>query len=528
MSVELRDYQEEAIEAVFREWKTVRSTLIVHATGLGKTVTAGGICRRVADDGGRILFLAHRGELLRQACDKMSRFFGLECEVEKAGERVSRLFAPQVVAGSVQSLCQDRRLAEFDADTFDAVIVDEAHHAPAATYRKILDYFGGAKVLGVTATPDRADGLALRNVFESVAHAFELRDAIAAGYLAPIRQKSVFVEDLDLSQVRTVAGDLHQGQLEEVLLEDKVLHEIAAPMKDLIGARPTILFTVSVAQAYRLAECLQGYLGEGRAEAIDGTADEITRRRMYEAFARGDVQVMVNCALLTEGFDAPHASCVAIARPTTSRALFSQMVGRGTRLHPGKEDCLVLDFVGNAGKHRLVTPLDILDGSDIDDETRELAKKKADDGMAVHEAIDAAAADIAALRRRLRAQARARFRAEDVDPFEILGAPNRPGRWGGVPATRAQIEMLERAGIKAGDVDKGQASALISQIIARREKGLCTFKQARRLASYGLNPDVSFKDAREALDAIAANGWKAPERLFADPRFRAAGEEEAA
>src|SRR5690606_38168609 len=224
--------------------------------------------------------------------------------------------------------------------------------------REILSHFHDAKVLGLTATPDRGDGVGLGAVFDVVAYEYGIRKAIDDGYLVNIVQKSIVCADLDLSDVKTVAGDLAQGELEQRLKLDAVLHQIAGPLVREAGNRPTIVFTAGVGQAHALVDVMAGYAPVGRTVAIDGSTPAELRAERLDAFRRGDVQFLVNCAVLTEGFDAPETACVAMARPTKSRALYAQCVGRGTRLAPGKTDCLVLDFRGNAGRHRLVTPLD--------------------------------------------------------------------------------------------------------------------------------------------------------------------------
>jgi superfamily II DNA or RNA helicase len=521
--VSLRPYQVEAVEGVERALADHRSTLLVLPTGTGKTVVFAELVRRVVTRGGRALVIAHREELIRQAVDKLSSFAGVQARVEMGDERAGEgLFRPAVVVASIQTLARPQRRAQFPGDAFALVVVDEAHHAPSASYREVLDHFASAKVLGVTATPDRGDGAAMRTVFESVAYVYEIRDAIEQGFLVPIRQKAVRVEGLDLSRVRTTAGDLNEGDLEAVLTEERNLHGVVTPTLELAGARPTIVFGTSIAHAHALADVFNRYR-PGAARAVDGQMDRGARAETLAAFATGEFQFLANCALLTEGVDIPSVACVAMARPTKSRALYAQAVGRGTRLHPGKRDLLIIDFEGNAGKHALVCGLDILDGRE-DVEVSERAKEllEEDPQLTLIDALDEAARQVAAQRRK-KVIAKARYQAVDVSPFEILGAPSTPGRWEGIEATPGQRKFLEGAGISAAEIDKGQASALIEAIAKRRAAGLCTFKQARLLAKHGLNPDVSFARANEVIARLAANRWRLPPELAAAPDLQARG-----
>jgi superfamily II DNA or RNA helicase len=411
----------------------------------------------------------------------------------------------------------------------DGVLVHNCHHATSQSYRDIIDYFPAAKVLGVTATPDRSDGEAMGKVFESVAYVYEIRDAIEQGFIVPLRQKAVRVDGLDFSKVRTTAGDLNDGDLEKILLEEEALHGIAIPTVEQSDNRPTIVFTPTVAVAHALAEVINRYTaktagGMEAARALDGSADTKLRRDTLADYAAGRFRFLVNCSLFTEGFDAPLISCVAVARPTKSRALYAQMVGRGFRLSPetSKRDLLVLDFKGNAGRHALVNSLDILDGnSDAAVRARAEELVDADPAMTVLGALDLAAKQLAEEaqkraieeNRRRQVQGRASYQAQEVDPFvsveTVLGVRPRAGRWGGAPATERQLEYLRSKGIELPDLDKGQASQLIDALQQRRDNGLCTYKQARLLLKNGVAPDLSFAEASAALDEIAKKqGWR--------------------
>lgn len=525
-AMSLRPYQEEAVRAVLGALRDNPSTLLVLPTGCGKTITFAEITRRVVVNNARVLILAHRGELLTQAADKIQQYAGskIRCQVEQAGDRAS--LKADVVCASVQSMVG--RLSRWPPDHFKIVIIDEAHHATATTYRKILAHFSGARVLGVTATPDRGDGVGLRNVFATVAYEYGIQEAIKAGYLSPIRQKTIMVEGLDLRAVRRNRGDLSLADLEAQLMQDASLHGVVGPLLAERGDRPTILFATTVAHARALAELINQYVGGSKltAEAVDGTATQHERDRVVGSFVRGELPILVNCALFTEGFDAPPTACVAMARPTSSRALYAQCVGRGTRPSPetGKTDLLVLDFVGNAGKHRLVNALDVLAGDDIPDGVRKRAQQLADEGADAMDALDDAAREAKEEEARAVLIADAKYKAKHVDPFAVLGVTKRKG-FGHAPPTDGQLAMLSKAMGRdlPEDIDRRGASSLIDAIIKRRTAGQCSYKQARILAKHGLRDTVSFDEAKAAIDAIQENGWRCPPHLLADPRYQPNG-----
>ena len=342
--------------------------------------------------------------------------------------------------------------------------MDEAHHATAASYRAILGRFGCARVLGCTATPDRLDRAALGEVFESVAFQYELRDAIRDGWLCRIDARRVLLA-VDLDRVHTRAGDLDQSELAQVLGTASAVREVVEPLLELAGERRTILFTVSVAHAEQLAAAINER-EPGAARAASGDTPSNERREVVEAFRQGELRTLVNCQLYTEGFDVPEVECIAIARPTKSRALYAQMVGRGTRLAAGKESLLVIDFTGNSRRHRLVTPAAILAGADATPD--ELLAAAAIEGD-VMDALALARADQLELARR--SPARVRFWAEVVDLFDMP----QPDLDGGPLATARQRDALERAGLSPpADLTRAAASTLIDRLVARRKRGLCT------------------------------------------------------
>jgi superfamily II DNA or RNA helicase len=496
---ELRPYQRDAIDAARDALRTKHSTLLLMPTGCGKTVVFAEIARMTVERGHRVLVLAHRNELLDQARDKLAAA-GVEAAIEKGAKRAGDA---AVVVASVQSL-KGKRLAEFERDAFRLVVIDEAHHAAAKSYRDIVTHFDQAKVIGVTATGDRADGQGLGKVFDSVAYRYGLADAIQDGWLSPLRAYRVRCTGLDLDTIN-VRGDFHQGQLAEALRVDRQLHEVVVPTLKDVGDRPTIMFGVNVEHAFDLARVLNGYR-PGCAMAVSGADKPAVRAEAVRAFMAGEVQFLVNCALYVEGFDAPNTAAVVIARPTKSRALFTQMVGRGTRLAPGKTDCLILDFVGNATKHRLAGPADILSDGEVPEPVQEIALELMRDNAEL-DLIDAVAE---AEKRhgehlhRLALQAKAKWFAEQVD---ILGERDPIAETpysGGSPSDR-QLAFLgtqfKRMEIP-DNLTRGEASSIIDKLTDRRRRGLATLKQARRLRSWG-NPDafeISAKTASERIE----------------------------
>jgi superfamily II DNA or RNA helicase len=514
-------------------------------TGGGKTILFADVIRRVFPR--RALVVAHREELIFQAQDKIERVTGLKAEVEMGDYRAEGgLFGEaRVVVSTIQTQCSGGdgggRMSKFDPQRFGVLIIDEAHHATSPSYRRVIDYYRsnpGLKVLGVTATPDRADEAALGQVFESVAFDYELLDAIHDGWLVPIEQQMVHVEGLDYSSIRTTAGDLNGGDLAAVLEAEKNLQQMASASVAIIGRRRALVFTASVKAAEMTAEIFNRHRS-GMAEWVCGETDREKRRRVLAGFAAGKLQVVCNCGVLTEGFDDPGVEVVIMGRPTKSRSLYSQMVGRSTRPLPGlvdgpetaearkaaiaasaKPSCLVVDFVGNAGKHKLVTSADILGGK-VSEEALERAVKRAcaaGGPVNMTEALDEAEAELreqkrlAEVARRAGVVAKARFRTQAVDPFDVLALePVRARGWDqGRQLTEKQRSLLARQGINPEGVSFSEGRQLIAEILRRWDRKLCSFKQAKVLRKYGYDTEVSFAEASAMIDALARNGWRRP------------------
>jgi len=508
--MELRKYQIDAIAALHTDLATYDSSLCVMPTGTGKTIVASTFIDEFLTHHGRAaLFLAHREELLTQTQEKIRRTTTRTTGIEQGEHSVAGLLRPpDVVIASVPTLSKERRMQAFPPGTFSLIVSDESQHAPASTYRAIYEYFDAYKHVGLTATPTRADKKALGTIFEHVAFTYDIRDAIEQGYLVPIIRQRVIVQDLDLSRVRTSHGDFVDGDLERQFINEKCLHEVVDPTLRLAGTRPTLIFCPGVRHAHAIAALINTYAEQTVAAAIDGQTSKEERPKILHAFHTGELQFLANVDVLTEGVDIPPIACIANCRPTKSRTRYVQAVGRGTRLSPGKQNLLVLDFTDASQQHQLASTFDILDGNmDLEVKARAEQLSDADPEMTATDALDMATSQLAD-EKRVKLIAQTQFQVIEIDTLDLLGVRLRPGRWGGIESTGPQLEMLTKAGIAHPErFDKGESHQVISAIVQRREAGLCTIKMAKVLAKHGLNPDVSFAVAHQQIDFIASRRW---------------------
>lgn len=542
---QLRPYQTAALDAARDQLKRYESTVVVLPTGLGKTVFAAKLISEW--ENGNSLFLAHTQELIHQAADKLGSELGYAPAIEMnvLGQDLDTLYqGGMVVVGSVQSMYSDRRLDKYAPHPFGLIVVDECHHSTAATYRKVVDRFRGLnpnlKVVGITATPNRADGTALGIMFESVAYQMSIQDSVEQGWLVPVLQEYVVVDGLDFDGLKTRKNEFGEGdftaqQLEELLDQEETLHKMAVPTVEKVGDRPTLVFTATVAHAHHLAAVINRYK-EGSAKAVDGTTPKEERKSIIADFSAGRVQFLCNCAVLTEGFDAPACAAIVMGRPTKSLSLYTQMLGRGLRTLPGivdgvpdvmdrrmailtsdKPNTLVLDFVGNS-EHKLANAYDVL-GGNYDAETKQLAREEArKQRKDVGEVMDQAA-KLMVLERQMREReaikAQVQYGSYRVDPFSDGARPSvntgsEPRRGG---ASDAQVGLLVNLGVAretALGYTKRQAGAVIDKLGATR----CTVRQASTLRKHGIDPNgVGIERASRIIDAIASNGWKRPPEL---------------
>jgi len=503
--VRLRPYQRDACLAVARNLREHDSTLVVHATGTGKTVTmafAGEMHRRSA--GGRVMVLEPRDELIEQARRTLLRALPLrsiDVGIEAAESRAPS-GTPWVIA-SPQSL-HSERLAVFTEREVSLLIADEAHLSATPSWLSIFQHFPGARRVGFTATPDRLDGRPLvPSLYASVAHVYELPDAIADGFLSPLTFQRVLTAQFDEGAVRR--SDLRADgrcdpEVEREALREEVLTRTAAAVLQFDGK--TLAFCVSVEHAHRLAELLSE-----DAAALDGSAPKGERRAVMDRYRAGKIRVLCNCLLYTYGLDIPDLANVVIARPTMSRALYSQMVGRVTRLFPGKEFGRVIDLVGIVGQHALVTPSDALSERDLD--LASLAPREAEGALLERSAEEELDVDTLGLLERESVAAR-EVKLEAIDPELAMFGIDVPERVAGERnATWAQAEGLRRWGIERPELlSFEQAQAAFEALAARAREGICTLRQGRQLARRGLNPNAPREDAEWAIGRIAAAGWR--------------------
>ena len=519
--MELRPYQQEAREAVELDWAgEYLRTLLVLPTGCGKTIVFSKIIEDMVRSGRRCLVLAHRGELLEQAADKLLQATGLRCSVEKAEETCLESWY-RVTVGSVQSLQRPSRLARFSEDYFDVIVVDEAHHVLSDSYQRVLAHFEDARVLGVTATPDRGDMRDLGQYFQHLAYEYTLPRAIKDHYLCPIKAVTIPLT-LDLSGVGIQAGDFKNSDIDTAL--DPYLRQIAEEMHAYCEGRKTVVFLPLVRTSQKFKEILnaQGF----RAAEVNGNSPD--RSAILEDFEAGKYDILCNSMLLTEGWDCPSVDCVVVLRPTKVRSLYSQMVGRGTRLFPGKEDLLLLDFLWHTERHELCHPANLI--CESDEVARVMTKNIEEAGCPVYleEAEKKASEDVVAAREEALAKQLAEMRSRKrklVDPLQFemsIQAEDLSGYvpsfgWEMGPPSEKQRQTLEKLGIFPDEIETaGKATLLLDRLAKRRVEGLTTPKQIRFLERKGFRHvgRWQFETAKRMINRIEANGWKVPGNII--------------
>lgn len=539
----LRDYQQEAVDATYQAWQSgTDSVLVVLATGMGKTVVFCDIASRWSQYDGRVMVIAHRQELIDQAADKYQMYDGERPAIEMGNLSEIRsghslLDRTKVLVTSIQTLnslgkciiCKGKgcshcdgkgrryRMYDFDPFDFGVLIYDEAHHAVSNSGLRAVQYFRKnpeLKELYVTATPNRKDEIGMHNVADECVVNIGIKEGVDLGWLVPIRQKFVRVESLDFSKIKTTAGDLNSKQLAEVMgggsdldeeavkRQEEMLHKIASPTIEEADGRSAIVFAVNLEQAERLTEIFNRHEGV-TAEFVHGGTPKYERDELIERFKKGRTQILVNVGVATEGFDAPNVELVVMARPTKSVSLYIQCLGRGTRTLPGVVDGLetpeerqkaiaesdkpfmtVLDFVGNSGRHKLMSAIDVLAGEVAPEVVNELIEMAETDTDASdiqqlikdrdelerkrEEERKRRAAEEAARRARIKAEAK--YNTEDVDPFGRTVAPHRDNCEFRGGASDKQVKLLEKLGVRretAMSYNKRQAGAVITSLKSR-------------------------------------------------------------
>lgn len=530
----LRYYQRTCVDAVVDKFQTFNKLLAVMPTGGGKTRV---FCALAKHWPGSVLILAHRDELVTQAAEELERATGEMVDREQADCTSSH--TTRLVVGSVQSVTRPKRLERLGKDRFSLLIADEAHIFLAPTFRRAFEFFN-AKKLGVTATPDRGDEKALGQIFDDVAFSMDILQGIDAGYLVPVKGRSVRITGIDLSQVSVdrKTRDLNEGEMDRVMTEN--IDAIVATVLEREPDRQAICFFPGVASAEYASVAFNARI-MGSAAFVCGSTPKEERRAIVKRFKRGDFQFLCNCQVATLGFDAPTASNIVLARPTLSRCLYAQMVGRGTRVLPytvdhipgpegsaarralvaasKKPDCVIMDFCGNAGRHDLMTPHDLLGGDftaeEVERAKKRAAEKKGDDTSDPRSELERARQEMRdEARRRLSVRVTAEIKA--FEPFTILGMDpdaekRHQERYGSRPATPNMRNALAKMGLREDAVNTiafHAASKLIAERDRRRDLKLATYKQMQILRDWGVNdPNITFERASAAITYISQKGW---------------------
>lgn len=522
--MELRPYQQQAKDAIFSEWGNgIKKTLLVLPTGCGKTIVFAKVAEECVKGGNRVLILAHRGELLDQAADKIGKSTGLGCATEKAEQTCLGSWF-RIVVGSVQSMMREKRLNQFPNDYFNTIIIDEAHHCISDSYQKVLRHFPDAEVLGVTATPDRGDMQNLGTVFESLAYEYTLPKAIKEGYLSPIKAVTIPLK-IDMSAVGVQAGDFKSGDIATAL--DPYLESIAEEMEKYCSNKKTVVFLPLVKTSQKFRDILNNH----GFKAAEVNGDSKDRAEILEAFDKDQYNVLCNSMLLTEGWDCPSVDCIVVLRPTKVRSLYCQMVGRGTRLSPetNKDHLLLLDFLWHTERHELCHPASLIcESAEVAQKMTENMEKDAGCVIDIEEAEKTASEDVVAQReealaKQLSEMKRRKKRLVDPLQFEMsIQAEDLSGYvpafgWEMAPPSDGQKKTLEKLGILPDAIENvGKASKILDRLDKRRKEGLTTPKQIRFLESRGFQHvgTWQFETAKNMIDRIAGNGWRVPSGII--------------
>lgn len=475
----LRDYQSAATASCLADLEWYRSSLIVLATGLGKTIL---FCKLVEQWSGRVLVLAHLEELLQNARDDLRSITGEKVGTERAKEHHE---GERIVVGLIQSV--SKRLKHFRPDHFSLIIIDEAHHAASEAYRRVMEHFPNAKVVGLTATDGRADGEPLP--FDTCSYRMGIKEGIDQGYLVPIKGKRVVIEQLDLTHVKRVRDG--EGDFDETALDDAMVQGGVAIADVLVNDYPFdkgILFFPRTRSAKFVCELLNERQ-PGSALYLDGEIVGDERRELIDALKGGEYRWLCNVGIATEGFNWPDASIVGMCSPTLSRPAYVQRVGRGTRPLAGllnglstnasrkaaiaasnKPSLLILDFVGVSAELDLITSDNFLDEPPAPlepaaEEEREPTLDEMLEELESESVIDRSDLNLRSLAQSIKSKTTHIY--DEFDPFEASGveAPvidmtkSDLGKTPGI--SYAQYRQLKKFGIDDESLTKGEAQKLI-------------------------------------------------------------------
>lgn len=596
-----RDYQLKAQSRCFEEWLEKRSTLIVKPTGCGKTITFANIIHQmVKQTGKKVIIVADREELIFQARDKIKEVTGLLVDIEMGDYKASmeaELFSAKadVIVATRQTLSVGGdgggRMSKFNPDEFCLLVIDEADGAVAATYKKIIEYFqqnSELKLLGVTATPDRADEEALGQVFESVAFNYLLSDpmhiepnAIDDGWLVPVEQYMVSVENMDLSNIQTVCGDLSGPDLEIVLENEKLIQETVEAIFEIMhGLEPKALFNLPIAEweskvegikpkraiaftrFVKHAEILSNILNRispGFSNCISERTRREDRPTIINDFKCGKVSILCNADILTRGYDDDGVEMVFMCAPTKSRSKYAQRAGRATRPHRSiarrlgempsaairrsmiarspKPCCTLIDFVGDSGRHKLCSSAELLAGN-VSEQAIEAAvnyAKKIGRPIRMSEQLEEQEKNQQELivkraaeeARKSRLVAKSSYVKQKVDPFDVLQIkPTKPHGWdkGKVLSPGQRRVMTEHMGLNPDEFDFSTAKQIIDGQFAiwkaAKDGGYhaCSYKMIKRLKQYGVDAiKMPIEVGHAYMDAIAKTNWRGVPDGFVPP-----------
>lgn len=507
----LYPHQVLAVEAAQAAIEAGEDPLIVMPTGTGKTtVFAELIQREHAKHAQPVVIAAHRKELVEQAAARIGLWCGKPAAIEMAELRADPR-SDWCISASVDSIVG--RLDRYPVGSVGLLVIDEAHHAGSESYRKLARHFG-CPVVGLTATPGRQDSKKLG--FSVLAYQYKVLDAIRDRMLVPVSAISLDLEINHAALAKTRAGEDFSEDAAAAAISDS-LGAYCSGFAKVIGSRPAVVFMPSVKQVYEAADLLRG-LGL-RVGAADGTTDKATRAKILDDHGRGEIQVLVNCGLWTEGWDAPYTAAVGIARITKSVSLYMQMMGRGLRNSPGKVDCLVVDATG-AGDGLGLADVTMSLSADWDEEVQKIVKEQRRKGVDPIAALEAAIAERE--RRKLDSALAGATEVKGTRELDIWRAKakrapspiyaadlgiNIRARPNDRPPSEKQLALLTRHGFAPPETAT-EASALIGWLMPRFKAGLCMPRQAKLLLRYGFNPNVTRDEATKIIDAIASNGWR--------------------
>lgn len=436
------------------------------------------------------------------------------------------------------------RMTKFLPTDFDLLIVDEAHRATAASYRRAMDYFKQNKnlrIIGVTATPNRTDEESLSQIFEDVAFDKDMNYAIREGWLVPIEAQAVHIESLDFKNIKLTAGDLNQGQLSAVMESEKPLYGIADSIIEIAGDKRGIGFSPSVNHAKMMTDIFNRYRA-GCAAHVNGKTDKDERRKINSDFANGTIRWIWNCGTHVEGFDDAGVE-VIVPKPTKSALNLEQMVGRSTRPHNSiahklgdisnagfrrsmiqrsiKPSCLILEYYGN--RYDLATTFDLFAGNVTDEAIKKSIALARQGGarMSVTKSLDEEEKRAQEKKKRESEEAAKKakiivkcksFKTVSFDPFSVLGmTAAKPRGWDVNKSPSEKMKgVLRKMGLNPDDFDYSQTKQLVGEQLRRWSENLCTFKQAKWLSSHGYSPELKFEQASQIMSAWQKNGWRKP------------------